>query len=79
MAYEEITDKFIGGSAKRDINPTRTHYGNNANQCLFYVATLNQRRFSVVSTLAARCVNIRKITGEEWKDMRKKRNRELQL
>ena len=44
-----------------------------ANQRRFYVVTPNQRRFTVVSTLGARCANIRKITGEEREDRRKKK------
>ena len=45
-----------------------------ANQRRIYVVMPTQRRFSVVSTLGARCVNI--ITREERGDRRKKRNRE---
>ena len=29
MTYEEITNKFIGGSANWGLNSTLTHYGNN--------------------------------------------------
>ena len=29
MTYEEITNKFIDGSANWGINSARTHYGNN--------------------------------------------------
>ena len=76
MTYEEITNKFICGSANRGINSTLTHYGNNRQPTpvlrRYAESTSVQRRFQPwVSVVLIE----ERLPGRNGKIGEKKRNR----